>query len=850
MSSFGQSRSRSGPTHNIFVNNQSLPTFNAQDITCHDLKTSNLDSYTIAADNISVNRINDIDIKKHSSRHNFVGEDPLDPAVDTDITELSDYFSFSGNNNERIPRADHVHAHGNRGGGSLHSEATITSAGFMSANDKHKLDQISASSIDPRDLSVPYKGSSLEYARADHAHAHGLQRGGDLHQLANTVSAGFMSAEDKQKLILLVPGDNEPNKLSNISTSGSLLDYARADHVHAHGNLEGGTMHSEATTTSAGFMSAEDKIKLNLIIPGDNKPTGLSNISISGSSWEYARADHVHEHGNLLGGAMHAEATTTSAGFLSAEDKQKLINIPAGINCSVQYNKSGILSGSSDFTYDHSSNTLYTDNICLKEIINIPLKFGQILVGSTESRSIAKEVDGDLYYNGSFQLNDVNDNAGISSLSTVITNSKGLVIANTSATLEDSKIWIGSRDNVPTEVSVHGDATINSEGLLDLNKVNQHSGKTFLSTVITNSKGLVLENQSAPLKQGNIWIGSGENVPTEVSVHGDAVINNEGFLDLNEVNQHSGKTFLSTVITNSKGLVLENQSAPLKQGNIWVGSDLGIPTEVSVHGDATINSEGLLDLNKVNQHSGKTFLSTVITNEKGLVLNNASATLGDSKIWVGSIDNVPKEVSINGDASIDNTGAITLSTVNADPGLTTLSTVITNDKGLVIANKSAELKKGHIWMGSELNIPEQISLHSLSMNRYSYVYLKTDNIVIEPKKLTVIPIVDVQKNSGKQLINVSDPLNVITITETGLYMISSILSYDTDIEILEPGKEINLIGILTGGSGIISSAHGILTVNMNSTVVLDKGDQIQLKLYQSTEGPIKVYGKLRIHYLD
>lgn len=41
---------------------------------------------------------------------------------------------------DKIARADHVHAHGDQGGGTEHEEATITVAGFMSAADKQTLD--------------------------------------------------------------------------------------------------------------------------------------------------------------------------------------------------------------------------------------------------------------------------------------------------------------------------------------------------------------------------------------------------------------------------------------------------------------------------------------------------------------------------------------------------------------------------------------------------------------------------------------------------------------------------------------------------------------------------------------
>lgn len=61
--------------------------------------------------------------------------------------------------------------------------------------------------------------------------------------------------------------------VSSTGSAGVLNTYARADHQHAHGNQNGGSLHSAATTLSAGFMSAVDKSKLD----------GLAAIATSGS---------------------------------------------------------------------------------------------------------------------------------------------------------------------------------------------------------------------------------------------------------------------------------------------------------------------------------------------------------------------------------------------------------------------------------------------------------------------------------------------------------------------------------------------------------------------------------------
>jgi phage-related tail fiber protein len=53
--------------------------------------------------------------------------------------EISDSTNSDGTSTG-VPLADHVHAHGNRGGGTLHAAATTLVNGFMSSADKTKLD--------------------------------------------------------------------------------------------------------------------------------------------------------------------------------------------------------------------------------------------------------------------------------------------------------------------------------------------------------------------------------------------------------------------------------------------------------------------------------------------------------------------------------------------------------------------------------------------------------------------------------------------------------------------------------------------------------------------------------------
>jgi hypothetical protein len=69
------------------------------------------------------------------------------------VVEISDSTSNAGASDD-LPRSDHIHAHGNRGGGTLHAAATTSVAGFMSSADKTKLDTLG---LDPSTYTGTYR---------------------------------------------------------------------------------------------------------------------------------------------------------------------------------------------------------------------------------------------------------------------------------------------------------------------------------------------------------------------------------------------------------------------------------------------------------------------------------------------------------------------------------------------------------------------------------------------------------------------------------------------------------------------------------------------------------------------
>ena len=154
--------------------------------------------------------------------------------------------------------------------------------------------------------------------------------------------------------------ENAANGYAGLDASGEVADAQ-------HGSRSGAALHALVTVAINGFMSAVDKVKLNGIDTGatntplsdtdpvdvtksaaqegtateasrqDHKhdvstatPADVGSANAEGSASSLARSDHVHNHADQAGGTLHADATPSADGFMSAGDKGKLNGVEAG----------------------------------------------------------------------------------------------------------------------------------------------------------------------------------------------------------------------------------------------------------------------------------------------------------------------------------------------------------------------------------------------------------------------------------------------------------------------------------------------------------------------------------------
>lgn len=92
-----------------------------------------------------------------------------------------------------------------------------------------------------------------------------------------------------------------------------------------------------------------------------------------------------------------------------------------------------------------------------------------------------------------------------------------------------------------------------------------------------------------------------------------------------------------------------------------------------------------------------------------------SQVLTDGHIFVGDVSNVATDVAMSGDATIINTGALTLATVNGNVGTfgsaTQVSRVTVNAKGLITAASNVTISAGHTIQDEGAALPTEPNLN-------------------------------------------------------------------------------------------------------------------------------------------
>ena len=223
-------------------------------------------SYSITG----VNLINSINIASHGSRHLPGGSDALTTGTPSTIGVTNQIGSIAA-----FARQDHIHAHGDQAGGTLHALVTATVSGFMSAPDKVILDNIISLT-----QSLTNKGitGSTNYVESN--------------ALKTTTNPVFIvaAAPSVNQVLMAISATaatwqtistGTPSTIGTVSQSEAPRVWAGQNDMRRHGGQPGRSKHASASTTSAGFMSSADKVILNNIT---SSTQSLTNKTIIGNT--------------------------------------------------------------------------------------------------------------------------------------------------------------------------------------------------------------------------------------------------------------------------------------------------------------------------------------------------------------------------------------------------------------------------------------------------------------------------------------------------------------------------------------------------------------------------------------
>ena len=407
----------------------------------HSIATESTSGFLSSTDKTILDHISDGYVNKNitlTAGSGLIGGGDLSANRTFDIIANIDGSIVVNANDIQVGTLATDNQHGNRGGGSLHSTVTSSVNGFMSSTDKVILDDILDGYVNKNvtiiagagltgggnlsisrtldivaniDGSIIANANDIQVGTLATDNQHGNRGGGSLHSIATESTAGFLSSTDKtildhisdgyvNKNITLTAGsgltgggDLSANRTFNViaNADGSII--VNADDIQVgilatdiqHGNRGGGSLHSTVTESVNGFMASTDKaildhisdgyVNKNITLTAGSGLTGGGDLSANRTFNVIANADGSiivnaddiqigtlasdNQHGNRGGGSLHSIATELTAGFLSSTDKTILDHISDGyVNKNITLTAGSGLTGGGDLSANRTFNVI------------------------------------------------------------------------------------------------------------------------------------------------------------------------------------------------------------------------------------------------------------------------------------------------------------------------------------------------------------------------------------------------------------------------------------------------------------------------------------------------------------
>lgn len=263
-------------------------------------------------------------------------------------------------------------------------------------------------------------------------------------------------------------------------------------------------------------------------------PEPVGQTGAAGTSSSASKADHSHAHGNQTGTSLHALATTSGAGFMSAAQFDLLDGATDQDTAStlVKRDASGDFEAN-QITAELLGNAATATALETGRTINGVSFDGTANITITATPTAGSVVDASVDAAAAIALSKLATGALPSGITVASANlvdgtivdadinaSAAIALAKLAA-VTAGRVVLGNASNVATATEITGDVTIDSSGVTAI-------AAGVIVDVDVKSDAAIAHSKLASITAGQVLLGDGSNVPTATALSGDVTIDSSG----------------------------------------------------------------------------------------------------------------------------------------------------------------------------------------------------------------------------------------------------------------------------------------------------------------------------------